>query len=535
MQAVLGGLAGLTLIVPMSVVEHAAAVEGVAVEAVAVNDCWSDDSGNPLLTALDVTPATVDVRDAAQVVTIHANAEDTGGPGAATGVARISVQLASPASIDEDVGPEVEPVSLTPDGAGAWTGQVRLPRRTTPGTWRVGYVTMADAAKGFVNERSYIGNDLDGAGFSTDFDVVSVEDETHPVLTGFNLSRTHVNTRKRARTIRVTARLHDHDSGLRSVSVLAVENGTQRFAEVALAHHGSRGADERWTGRLRIARWVTDGTWSLYVSARNQAMLGKTWSTRNGALRRMGLPSVLHVRSGSDSRRPSAAKFHRSTDVVDTRTADRSIDVRLRATDATSGVGRVRVTVEGPGGYGRVSRWLHRSTGTVRAGSWTGTVPLRRCAGAAGTWTAQVRVYDRSGKHRTLKSVPGLGFTMLSGDHQGPSLRSLTDRVRPEEPVVIEFDEDVAGITTETIVVRKDAFPTGEPLAGTWSCTDSMDATSDCAAGPVRHASFRPAAPFAVAEHDIELNPEHHSGVMDMAGNPGLPQWIYNFLVRTDA
>ena len=46
------------------------------------------DNGDPVLTSLDFTPRAVDSRNGAQTMTFTVTAEDTGGPGAPTGVAR---------------------------------------------------------------------------------------------------------------------------------------------------------------------------------------------------------------------------------------------------------------------------------------------------------------------------------------------------------------------------------------------------------------------------------------------------------------
>ena len=101
-----------------------------------------------------------------------------------------------------------------------------------------------------------------------------------------------------------------------------------------------------------------------------------------------------------------------------------------------------------------------------------------------------------------------------------------TEQVRRAGPVIVKFNEDVTGLTPDrprsarasTAASRRRTTPL---LAGTWSCATAAGAAVDCAAGPVRTATFVPAvAMTAGLRHWVVINPEHVLGVTDLPGNP---------------
>jgi hypothetical protein len=62
------------------------------------------------------------------------------------------------------------------------------------------------------------------------------------------------------------------------------------------------------------------------------------------------------------------------------------------------------------------------------------------------------------------------------------------------------------------------------PVPGSWTCRDVRDAVTSCATGRVRTAAFTPTTPFTpLSDYQVELNPEHTLGLVDMAGNPAQP------------
>ena len=55
-----------------------------------INACWPTDHGFPVIDSVTVTPDDVDVTADDVSVTVSVTAHDTGGPGAASGIQRVS-------------------------------------------------------------------------------------------------------------------------------------------------------------------------------------------------------------------------------------------------------------------------------------------------------------------------------------------------------------------------------------------------------------------------------------------------------------
>jgi hypothetical protein len=204
----------------------------------------------------------------------------------------------------------------------------------------------------------------------------------------------------------------------------------------------------------------------------------------------------------------------------------------MRVTDASSGVKRVRVLVVSPS-EAFVSRVpLKLVSGTTHDGVWAGMVPLSRCASEAGRWSTLVDVRDNAGRGRFYGPIPGV--TVAAGDHAQPRFDLPSRAVAPAGPMVLEFDEDVTGASTDSLVVRRltDSGPS-PAQSGSWVCTDKAAASTSCASGSVRMASFTPAAAFVRgARYEIAVNPEHVLGLTDLAGNPAGPRATDEFFVR---
>ena len=86
-------LIGVAALVPpltiSSTTPASASQATVAAVKTLTSTCFpSQDNGDPVLKSFDFSPRDVDSRAGAQIVTFRATAEDTGGPGAPSGVVR---------------------------------------------------------------------------------------------------------------------------------------------------------------------------------------------------------------------------------------------------------------------------------------------------------------------------------------------------------------------------------------------------------------------------------------------------------------
>jgi hypothetical protein len=256
---------------------------------------------------------------------------------------------------------------------------------------------------------------------------------------------------------------------------------------------------------------------------------GRSRTYRPRTLTAIGAPGRVRVVGHLDTQRPTVRVPSVSRRAVDLRAGTRKVTVRVRVTDRGAGVSDVSLFFQGSAvnlqhqGY---RRRMVRVSGTVHDGIWRARVTLPRCLTEAGTWQGLVTAFDYG--------VPAGGaatrrITVVNDDIAPPSAQ-VTGRVPRQGPVTVRFDEDVVGVTTENMLIfASPTFPVDRPgggtpgIPGSWTCQNVTGAPVDCAAGPVRTASFTPTLPLqAGAIHALLLNPEGHLGLTDLAGNPAV-------------
>jgi hypothetical protein len=471
-----------------------------AARADALNRCVSSDHGLPEVTALSFTPSSADVRERAAQVEVSVRATDTGGPGPASGVQAVSVQLYAPAG-----GPLLgtDTVGLLLDSDGTWRGSLTIPRGVEPGQWRP-TVLVRDNVGGV---RLLDPEALAEAGLSTGIDVVSAPDRDTPVLTGLHLSGSRVDTTNRPRRVAVTAHLSDATTTVVRAFVLA--QGARITREARL--HPVAGTTDDWAGTLVIPRWAGRRT-TLQLSAFSVDEAGnRTWST-SGALRAAGQPWRIRVRSRADHAGPTATVLRLRPAAVDVRSGPRRVRLVVRVRDDRSGVAAVAPTLQlrdGPA----LDIPVRRVTGTRRDGVWRGSVVVPSCA-VSGAWSLWLRTRDRSGlvsSHVTHDAV-----RVRAGDHVAPRAERVADD--GGQPA-FRFTEDVVGISTRAAYLVTSGLAHTR-LEGTWNCRNRHGAAVDCAAGPVRLATYRVTEGAPTGPVDLVLNPEHVLDVLDLAGNP---------------
>jgi hypothetical protein len=487
-----------------------APVAGAAEAPVALNDCAGSDNGDPVVTGLELSPRTVDVTRGAKVVTIAVNAEDTGGPGPATGIAAVSARLGS--------GPSTS-TSLRAVSPGRWEGRFRLaPGGRLTGTQPVSVSLLDRSDGGGVTVTS---DELAAAGLPHELRVKdrNAPDRRRPQLVAMSLSRTSVDTRARERTVVVRARLRDALSGVGG-GLVSSEVGQARLRLAS----GSR-ADGEWKARLTVGRWVGTRTARIYV-VRVFDRAGNRHHYTTTGLQRRGLPHRFDVVARTDDGPPSPTLVSAPPATLDVRTADVSFPVRFRVVDDASGVAAVRglvVGVEGSPSAGPPAP-LSRVTGSARDGVWEGTVTVSRCLATTGDWFLQARATDVRGSFRT-RTFTGAPVAVTASD-RSPAypVRGGVVTWGPPTQLRVDFAEDVVGLSATSAVLRRTTFrPTHrvETVSGSWTCQDASGSPSDCVTGPVRSAvATLGQQPAAGASYDVVLNPEHVLDVRDLAGNP---------------
>lgn len=475
-----------------------------------LNDCASPDNGDPVVTGLELSPRSVEVTRRARTVRITVTAEDTGGPGPATGVAAVSAHLGDGRS---------RSTTLHQVSTGRWEGRFRLVPGLAPGGMQPVSVSLVDRSDGggvlVTSEK------LAADGFSPEVEVRdrSGGDDRRPVLTALSLSRSSVDSRSGERTVQVRARARDDLAGVGGVRVVVERVGDLRLRLAS----GSR-TDGVWTGRLVVGQWIGSGPARLLVvrvfdRGRNRH------NYRTDGLRRRGFPHRLEVVARTDGGSPRATQVTAPPAALDVRTADASFPVSFRVVDDASGVAEVSAILVGPDGSpsaGPPAR-LARVSGTPRDGIWEGTVTVSRCRATTGDWFVLAQAEDERGSWRstTFTRQP----VAVTASDRSPAF-PVRGSVLGWEPtrLRVDFAEDVVGVSPSSAVLRRTTFTPAfevETVTGTWDCHDVAGVPVDCVAGPVRSAvATLPDQPAAGGSYDVVLNPEHVLDVRDLAGNP---------------
>jgi hypothetical protein len=470
--------------------------------AVPLSACVPSDNGDPVVSTATTTPSTVDTTRRTASVVLTATITDTGGPGPATGVHRVTAQLWGQRG---KTAPE-NPVPMRPGADDTWTAALALPRGSVPGSYAA-HLVVHDGA----GNVALVGAGTDAALPQAGVTVTSVADTGAPRLVSLRLGRPKVDTRTRAAHVTVTARAEDARAGVKRVLVTA--GNDRRSTSQLLDRVSGTAADGVWRSTLTIPRWLGDTTWRLQVGMVDAVVNVRSYGRT--ALGRLGghVDRTITVRSRSDGAAPRAA-ITVTPSSVDVRSQAQLVAVRVHARDARSGVRRVHVRLLDPGrSDGVLDVPLVRASGSRHHGVWQAVVTLPACGTIAGTSRTQLDVTDRS--LRTRKYRAGLPtLEVAANDNLAPSVvRTSSSSGAP----VLDFDEDVTGITATSAPVIDQVG--GAPVAGVWGCTDATGSVADCATGAVRRATFSPAQP-ALGQLFVLLNPEHSLGVTDLAGNP---------------
>ncbi len=521
-------VAAAALVAPLTGAAMMPAAAAALPAAVPASVCFpSTDNGDPVLTAFTIDPLAVDSRKGARVVTFTAAAEDTGGPSAASGVrgGRVQGRLGDWEDHFE--------VALEPDGKGALTGTLEVLPQARAGTWYVEGVHIEDQDG---NLATYSRGDLAEQKLPTSFVTTTDPDTVRPRLQSLRLSSATVDSRRHPSSFTVTVDASDDSAGVASVRVGLVGRAHARPVHASLRLVDGTSARGTWRGRIVVGRWQATGARRLFVELFDAVGNRRVLSGKR--LAAQGQPTSVRVLSGEDREAPTVTIRSVTPTTLDLRAGARSVSVEARVRDAGAVRRVVLAMLSSPTGQNSPENRrvrLSRVSGTARDGIWRGTLTLQPCAAPAGTWTGWVSARD--GATRQGAAQLPTDVTVVNADVVRPSgqVAGETYAVRRSGPVTVTFDEDVVGIDAANAVVHVGDPQEGRPgdpapIPGTWSCANAAEAPVDCVTGPVRTAAFTPASPLhGATDHTVVLNPEHHLGVTDLAGNPWDAPWLLGF------
>ena len=489
--------AGLVLVVPQT-----------PAQSYPLNRCAPTENGLPVLERVSVTQR-VDVRRTARRVRIAVRAHDTGGPGVRTGLRAVRVQVGGYGYAD-----------LEYAGRRWWVGYLRIPRWSRGGPASLTSVQLTDRAdfpyRGYDDEYLFPQPDVtyfrggehrwsQVAGDRT-FRVRSLRDVRAPRLAALDFRPRRVDTRQRRAVVTVTARGTDDRSQISRIRATFHRPDVDYYrAPVTVSLRRVPGHPRRFTGRMTIPRNAGTGDWSLLSvlvidRARNSISLGAP------EIAKRGWPRVLRVVSAPEPARaaPTIVSVTADRTTADVREADQSVTYRLHAVNPVAPLPPDNETV-GMSLAQPERSWVRLSTarlvsGDLHEGVWEIVATVDSCVALPGTLTPSVSPEGGA----TAPPVQ-----VLAGDNTTPVLTAH----RSGATLVVDFSEDVNGISTDSLtVLRRDGLDYAA-VPGSWSCGTGVD----CVAGPVRTATFTPTGTGAVL---IRANPDGRLDITDRAGNP---------------
>jgi hypothetical protein len=469
------------------------------------NECWSTDRGDPVLVGLSVDHPVVDTSLTDVTQTFRVVAADTGGPGPATGLAKVEVSYAI---TDPD---QSGPIPLARLSDGTWAGTRFFPRDAyQAGPRPLTTVVLTDRAG---NVRVLRRTELVAAGHDVTFTLVhDGVDQTPPVLVELAVSPTgKVSTDRRGHTVTVRAHLQD-DTAVTEVELI-LNREPKGYLTLVQGDH----ADGWWQIRFRIPR----GTSEAYLvelfgddSAGHSPFFDYRYLEQRH--QRYRIAAVSHVVDNDD---PALAKLVVRPATLDLRTRDTTATVTVDATDPTSGLISAIAFMHGPRAWRVATTPLHRVSGSRLASRWTARVRLPHCGASAGRYQVWVTVYDGVGRSGTVRRF----VKVRSLDRRRPRVE-VRGVEAGNDPLRLTFDEGVTGLDPSTVPViahdNGDVYSPGPAVEGAWTCRNGR-AVVDCASGVLRTAAFTPARGWTVGVgYSVDLAPNGTAGVHDLAGNP---------------
>ena len=226
------------------------------------SDCWSSDNGLPVVSSVQLGATEVDVRHGPVRVPVTVQVDDTGGPGPATGISRVSVVVGVPPAAKQDHA-EFLRLDLTQQGPSTWSGTVTVPRVGSGRTW---YVFEVDVTDGAGNTRSMVSSYFQAAPWSPQMTVVRPVNSVPPAVLALHATP-RVDVRRRPGYVAFRAHVADPDEAATARVVVRTSqqlgDGASRLTETPLRLVSGTPKDGWWRGRLQLRRGTPAGRYRL--------------------------------------------------------------------------------------------------------------------------------------------------------------------------------------------------------------------------------------------------------------------------------
>jgi hypothetical protein len=287
-------------------------------------------------------------------------------------------------------------------------------------------------------------------------------DTTAPVLTGFNVGPSSIDTTSSSQTVTCSMTLTDDLSGVGAFSCELAPPATSNEKFIlpyctALAPSSGTPRNGVWSCTITLPRYSHSGVWTVRQAFAQDAV-GNPIVYTASQLAALGYPSSLTVTSDADNSPPVQTAISLTPGTLDVSSGPKTLTCNMTVTDDKSGVFASACAFYSPSTSQQLfCESFAPTSGTIMNGVFSCSVTLTQYS-EPGTWTAQGAAEDFA-FNGALNAGPPLGSAVVTSanpDTQPPTLvsfninpTSVSDGTGPQ-PVVCTMAviDSIAGVDT---------------------------------------------------------------------------------------
>jgi hypothetical protein len=418
-----------------------------------------EDTTPPTITALSVSPTTVNVVAGSQTVTATATITDD-----LSGVSSASISFASPSANQTVFG------SFFHTTGDSYQATVTIPQHAAEGAWRPSSVSLYDNTGNF---KTLSNSQLQAAGIDVSFTVTSEPDTTAPTLTALSISPASVDASSGPQSVTVTATITDDIAGVQGGylnlgpvdplpgSDFPSSQNVFGFFQPKLSEPGT------YQATVSIPRYAQTSTWRV----NSMTLSDKAGNNRylsSFDLQSAGLnPSLAVTSTPQDVTGPTLTAFSITPTDVDVTADSATVKVTATVTDDLAGVQSGFIQFYSPTFIQNSYASFQHTTGN----QYEADVTIRRFA-QAGHWTPSLYFFDNATNIKSFSNsdLQDLGFSNtligVSKTVTCPDASSCTtdeegDGATPVDPVETGVTATVSGNVDIEITPRTTDPPPG--------------------------------------------------------------------------
>lgn len=380
------------------------------------------DSSPPVISDVVVSPTSIDTWEEEQFVTVTWRVTDD-----RTGIALNNQSLTAHHEATNQFNYGGAHVYTWPQQTGGdvhnatYEAIFRVPRYSPQGPWSLDFQSSDQAGNRVRLEKP----ELLKMGMPTGFVQTGKGDDTDPVISGFSIDRTSVDTSSSSQIVHLRARVTDTISGVNLETTNGVYGGAGlEGSQQTVGDTCDRLSGDKYDGiyecTLVFPRYAAQGNWSYGMGARDFAE--NSTSFGDPQKQASGLPKFITQTAPGDTTAPKLVEFSISPTRVDTTDGPREVNFHIRMTDDLSGLAfesGFSIPLAVNGAQSPLQADLVKVAGGPLDSTFEGSVTLPQ-GSVHGSWTPQFIVtMDQINNYEMLglEDLTKLGFptTFING------------------------------------------------------------------------------------------------------------------------